>query len=129
MAVCLMGTSAGAQRAGRATITSSMDSSGAVIAAMVSGDAAPLNIESSSGGQGLPSKQMGTIPFSGNNSTRLALIASGVQGKSGHGASLGYLLGFRERRCVAEIDQEMSAKSTKLPDEAESALWFDSTTG
>ena len=96
MAVCLMGTSAGAQRAGRA-ISSSMDSSDAAGAAKVSGDAALLNIESSCGGRGLRTKQMGTIPFSGNNSTRLALIASGVQGKSGHGASIGYLLGFRER--------------------------------
>jgi hypothetical protein len=94
---CLMGTSAGAQKAGRATISSSMDSSDAVGAAMVSGDAALLNIESSSAGQGLPSKQMGTIPFSGNNPTRLALIASGAQGKAGRGASIGYLRGFRER--------------------------------
>jgi hypothetical protein len=92
-----MGTSAGAQRAGRATISSTItDSSDAVGAAKVGGDAA-LNIESSSGGQGLLSKQMGTIPFSGNNPTMLALIASGVQGKTGHGASIGYLLGFRER--------------------------------
>jgi hypothetical protein len=106
-----------------------MDSSDAAGAAKVSGDAALLNIESSSGGQGLRTKQMGTIPFSGNSSTRLALIASGVQGKSGHGASIGYLLGFRERRCVAEIDQEMSAKKHEIARRDESAHWFDSTTG
>jgi hypothetical protein len=127
MGVCLTGTSAGAQRAGRA-ISSSMDSSDAAGAAKVSGHAS-LNIESSCGRRGLRTKQMGTIPFSGNNSTRLALIAPGVQGKSGHGASIGYLLGFRERRCVAEIDQEMSAKKHEIARRDESAHWFDSTTG
>ncbi len=88
-----------------------------------------MDSESRSSGQALSTSQMGTIPVSGNNPTGLALIASGVQGKTGRAASVGYLPGFRERYRIAEIAQEMSVKNTKLPGETESALWFDSTTG
>lgn len=54
---------------------------------VVSGDAALLNTESGSSGQVLTTKQVETIPVSGNNPTWLALIAPGVQGKTGQAAS------------------------------------------
>jgi hypothetical protein len=112
--VSLMGIPAGTQGAGRATVSSTIiDSSDAVSAVLVnvttqhqpgrsmrtavSGDATLFNIESSSSGHALSTEQMGTIRASSNNPTRLALIASGVQGKTGHSALIGYLLGFQKR--------------------------------
>jgi hypothetical protein len=70
-----------------------------------------MDSESRSSGQTFSTSQMGTIPVSGNNPTGLALIASGVQGKTGRAASVGYLPGFRERYRIAEIAQEMSVKT------------------
>jgi len=53
----------------------------------VTADASLLNTESGSAGQVLTTKQVESIPVSGNNPTWLALIAPGVQGKTGQAAS------------------------------------------
>jgi len=54
---------------------------------VVQADASLLNTESGSSGQVLTTKQVESIPVSGNNPTWLALIAPGVQGKVGQAAS------------------------------------------
>jgi hypothetical protein len=53
----------------------------------VTADATLLNTESGSSGQVLTTRQLESIPVSGNNPTWLALIAPGVQGKTGQAAS------------------------------------------
>jgi Carboxypeptidase regulatory-like domain/TonB dependent receptor len=54
---------------------------------VVRADASLLNTESGSNGQVLTTKQLESIPVSGNNPTWLALIAPGVQGTTGQAAS------------------------------------------
>ncbi len=54
---------------------------------VVQADASLLNTESGSSGQVLTTRQVEALPVSGNNPTWLALIAPGVQGKTGQAAS------------------------------------------
>ena len=54
---------------------------------VVQADASLLNTESGSSGQVLTTKQVESLPVSGNNPTWLALIAPGVQGRTGQAAS------------------------------------------
>jgi hypothetical protein len=58
-----------------------------VQAVVVQADASLLNTESGSSGQVLTTRQVETLPVSGNNPTWLALIAPGVQGTTGQAAS------------------------------------------
>jgi hypothetical protein len=54
---------------------------------VVQSDASLLNTESGSSGQVLTTRQVESLPVSGNNPTWLALIAPGVQGTTGQAAS------------------------------------------
>src|SRR3984893_9288201 len=54
---------------------------------VVQSDVSLLNTESGSSGQVLTTRQVETLPVSGNNPTWLALIAPGVQGTTGQAAS------------------------------------------
>jgi len=54
---------------------------------VVQADASLLNTESGSSGQVLTTRQVESLPVSGNNPTWLALIAPGVQGTTGQAAS------------------------------------------
>lgn len=58
-----------------------------VVTVTVTADATLLNTESGQSGQVLTTKQLEEIPVSGSSPTWLALIAPGVQGKTGQAAS------------------------------------------
>jgi hypothetical protein len=64
-----------------------MAAGSAVQTVVVQADASLLNTESGSSGQVLTTRQVESIPVSGNNPTWLALIAPGVQGTTGQAAS------------------------------------------
>jgi hypothetical protein len=64
-----------------------LSTGGTVETVTVTGDASLLNTESGSAGQVLSTRELESLPVSGNNPTWLALIAPGVQGKTGQAAS------------------------------------------
>lgn len=64
-----------------------LSAGGAAQTIVVNADATLLNTESGSNGQVLSTRELESIPVSGSNPTWLALIAPGVQGKTGQAAS------------------------------------------
>jgi Carboxypeptidase regulatory-like domain len=71
----------------RVSVPMKMSVGRSVQTVVVQADASLLNTESGSSGQVLTTRQVESLPVSGNNPTWLALIAPGVQGTTGQAAS------------------------------------------